>query len=150
MIQSEEVPIKTRPFVSRLTVLGLLALCVGACDTLGPDEPMGPGSLLATLVSPLGNEASAVFELTGGVGLVTVSAPGGEVFYEHFGGSTRIIVVLNDPGEVRFQVRTEDVGQPPEVSVIQVADGDNRLRTSLSGYTVRFTREEDPSGGGQP
>jgi hypothetical protein len=111
---------------------------------------MGPGFLLATLVSPLGNEASAVFELTGGVGLGTVSAPGGQVFYEHFGGSTRIIVVLNDPGEVRFRVRTEDVGQPPEVSVIQVADGENRLRTSLSGYTVRLTREEDLSGGGQP
>lgn len=139
-----------KSFVSRLTVVGLLALNVGACDSLGPDEPKGPGSLLATLVSPMGNEASAVFELTGGVGLGSVSSFGGEVFYQHFGGSTRIVVVMNDPGEIRFKVWTEDVGQLPDVTVIQVADGEDQLRTSLSGYTVRFAREEDPAGVGQP
>jgi len=86
-----------------------------------------------------------VFELTGGVGLGTVSLVGGEVFYQHFGGSTRIVVVMDEPGEVRFQVRTENVGHLPDVTVIQVAGAENELRTSLSGYSVQFTREEDSS-----
>ena len=132
----------------RAAVLGLLAFTVGACDSLGPDGPKGPGSLLATLVSPNGTEASAVFELTGGIGLGTVSPVGGEVFYQHFGGSSRVVVVMDEPGEVQFQVRTEDIGQLPEAVVIQVAGGDDQLRPSLSGYSVLFAREEDPSLGG--
>jgi len=137
--------IKTKPILSRATALGFLALTVAACDFLGPDGPKGPGSLLATLVSPAGNEAAAVFELTGGIDLRTVSPDGGEVFYQHFGGSTLIVVVMDEPGEVRFQVRTENVGHLPEVTVLQVASGENELRTSLSGYTVHFTREKDSS-----
>lgn len=141
--------IKTKPVLSRLAALGLLALGAGACDFLGPEGPSGSGSFLATLVSPHGNEASAVFELTGGIGLGTVSPIDGEVFYQHFGVSTRIVVVMDDPGEVRFQVSTEDVGQIPEASVIQVASGENELRASLSGYSVQFIREEGSSKQGQ-
>jgi hypothetical protein len=135
--------------LSRLAALGLLALGAGACDSLGPEGPSGSGSFLATLVSPHGNEASAVFELTGGVGLGTVSPIDGEVFYQHFGASTRIVVVMDDPGEVRFQVRTEDIGQVPEVTVIQVASGENELRASLSGYSVQIAGEKDSSLQGQ-
>jgi len=128
-----------------VATIGLIGLCVGGCDLLGPDGPKGPGDLLVTLVSPDGNEASAVFEVAGGISLGTVSPVGGEVLYQHFGGLTRIVVVMDEPGEVQFQVRTEDVGHLPEVSVIQVADGENQLRTSLSGYTVQVTRVEDSS-----
>jgi len=101
--------------------------------------------LVATLVSPNGDEGSAILELTGGSDLGTVSPLGGEVLYEHGPAATRIVVIMDEPGAVRFQVRTEDVGTLPAVSVIQVADGMNRLRGSLAGYQVRFTREKDPS-----
>jgi len=131
--------------VIRTVALGCLLFFAGACDFLGPDGPKGPGDLFATMVSPNGNEGSAVFELSGGVGLGTVSPVGGEVFYEHSGSSTRIAVIMDEPGEVRFQIRTENVGHLPEVTVIQVADGENDLRTSLSGYKVEFTWEEDSS-----
>lgn len=136
---------KVKSVFSRVVVLGLFVLSVGGCDFLGPDGPEGPGVLLVTLVSPVGNEASAVFELTGGIGLGTVSPIGGEVLYQHYGGSTRVVVVMDEPGEVRFQVRTEDLGQLPEADVVQVADGENQLRISLSGYTVQVARSKEPS-----
>ncbi len=135
--------IKARAVASRAAAIGLLVLTFGACDFLGPDDPSGPGAFTVTLVSPVGKEASGLFELTGGVDLGTVSPLGGEVFYQHFGGSTRIVVVMDEPGEVRFQVRTEDVGILPEVTVVEVASGDNELRPSLSGYSVQVAREKD-------
>jgi len=130
-------------------VLGLLLLASGACDSTGPDGPQGPGALMATLISPNGAEASAVFELTGGIDLSFVSTVGGEAFYQHSGGSSRIVVVLDDPGEIQFRVGTEDVGELPEVTVIQVADGANNLRASVSGYEVRVEGEKYSPGPGQ-
>lgn len=134
-----------------VVALVLLGLVLGACDSTGPEGPKGPGALVATLVSPNGNEASAVFEITGGIDLSFVSTVGGEAFYQHSGGSSRVVVVLDDPGEIQFRVGAEDVGELPQISVIQVADGDNHLRSSVSGYEVRVEGEEYPSGqGGQP
>ena len=89
-----------------------------------------------------------MFELTGGVGLGTVSLDGGEVFYRNSGESSRIVVVMDEPGDIRFRVRTEDVGRLPDVTVIQVAGGANELRSSLVGYEVRFTREKNSPGDG--
>ena len=140
-----------RTVFSRGLVVGLLALTFAGCDSTGPDGP-GPGPLEATLISPSGGgEASAVFELTGGVGLGSVSMVGGEVFYQHFGGSTRIVAVRDDPGVIRFQIWTDDLGQLPEVRVIQVADGENQLRTALSSYSVQVApaglSSQNPLGG---
>lgn len=137
------------PALFRVAALGLVALGVGGCDLLGPDGPKGPGTLTATLVSPNADDASAVLELTEGVGLGTISPMGGEVFYEHSLTSTRLVVVMDDPGQVRFQVRTENIGRLPEVRVIQVGNGDNQLRSSLSEYRVLFEREKDSSNKGR-
>ena len=129
----------------RFGFLILLFFGLGACDSLGPEDKGGPGSLTVSLLSPNGAEGSAVFELVGGMGLSTVSPVGGEVLYQHFGGSSRIVVVMDEPGEVKFVVRTEDVQELPEVNVIQVASGENELRGSLAGYSVEFSAENDSS-----
>lgn len=142
-----------RQLIRALAGLGLLVAGLGACDVLGPGGPEGPGAFSATLISPNGAEGSGVFELVGGIGLGTVLPVDGEVLYHHADGSTRIVVVLDEPGEIRFKVRTEDIGELPDVRVLEVADGADQLRPSLSGYSVRFRREKDPSGngrGGQP
>jgi hypothetical protein len=135
----------TRRGVVRFAGLGLLIGSLVACDLMGPDGPSGPGDFEGTLISPNGAEGSVVLELTGGIGLGTVSPEGGEVLYQHFGESSRIVMVLDEPGEIRFTVRTEDVGKYPDVRVIQVADGQNNLRPSVSGYEVTFTRTKDSS-----
>jgi len=137
-----------RSMVSRGLLLGLVGLAVGGCDSTGPDGPSGPGSFQAILISPSGDEGSAVFELTGGVGLGAVSTVGGEAFYEHSGGSTRVVVVRDDPGEIRFQIWTENLGRLPEVSVVQVADGENQLRASPASYSVQLSAEGNSSQNG--
>jgi hypothetical protein len=139
--------------ISLGALAALVLLATGACDSTGPDGPRGPGSFLATLVSPNGDEGSAVFELTGGVELGAVTGFGGEVFHQHFGGSTRVVVVLDQPGQISFRIGTGDVGEPPEAAVIQVADGENELRPSVAAYRVEITEVEAGSGsqmGGSP
>jgi hypothetical protein len=51
---------------------------------------------------------------------------------------------------IQFHVETEDVGDLPSVRVIQVADGQNELRSSLSAYEVRVEGRKfsSMSGGG--
>jgi hypothetical protein len=128
--------------------IGTVLLVAGACDSTGLGVPKGRGQIIATLSSPNGNEASAVFEITGGTDLSVVSAVGGETFHQHSVGSSRVVVILDEPGVIRFQVETEDVSDLPSVSVIQVADGLNQLRSSLSGYEVHIEGTKFSSNGG--
>ncbi|MBT8395900.1 MAG: hypothetical protein HKO65_07480 [Gemmatimonadetes bacterium] len=132
-----------------LALVGLVPFLVWACDSTGPKGPMGPGNLAITLLSPNGPEGSAVLEITGGADLSFVSTTGGEVFFEHSAGSSRVIVVMDDPGEINFRVGTEDVGVIPSVDVVQVAGGEDQLRLSLSGYEVLIEGEKDASSSGQ-
>jgi hypothetical protein len=134
-------------------IRGVLAAALlawpSACDVLGPDEtgPEGPGAFHATLVSPAGAEGSAVIEIVGGSSLGTISPQSGQVFYRHRSGVTRLVVVLDEPGTIRFQIRTEDVAVVPSATVIQVADGNDQLRGSLSGYSVELEQVPDPDNG---
>ena len=116
-----------------------------ACDSADPDLPQGPGTIQVVLVSPVGNEGSGVFEVRGGAGLGVVSAPGGEVLYQHFQDRTRLVVVMADPGEIRFRIPTTEVSQVPSVEILQVADGNNDLRGSLEGYSARVSVLEGPA-----
>ncbi len=127
----------------------LLVGALASCDLLGPDDrgPEGPGAFQATLVSPAGAEGSAVFEIRGGVQLSTISPDNGQAFYDHQADVTRLVVVLNDPGTIRFQVRTQDVAVMPTATVLQVADGNDELRSSLDGYSVELEAAPDPDKG---
>lgn len=121
----------------------LLLSLSGGCEDLGPSGPRGPGSVGVDLISPYGAEGSAVFEVVGGTGLGTVTASGGEVFYEHGSDAIRVVVVLDAPGEIGFEVRSRDVRNLPTVTLVQVADGDDQLRSSLAGYEVGLVQLED-------
>jgi len=139
--------IRIKPVFERATAACLLVAAVAACGDSGPSGPSGPGTFRAEMVSPNGAEGAAVLELTGGVGLGDVTMSGGEVHYAHGPTATQIIVLLDDPGQIRFQIRTMNVGSLPSVTVVQVADGDNALRESLSGYDVQLVQVQD---GGAP
>ena len=133
----------------RVLVPALLAWSLAGCDLLGPDDkgPTGPGVFHATLVGPTGAVGSAVLELVGGSGMGTISPEGGQVFYEYQGNRVRLVLVQDEPGTLRFQIRTEDVSVVPTATVIQVADGSNQLLTSISGYSVRLEQLPDPKNG---
>ncbi len=123
------------------------ALCLSAtatgCDFLGLSGPSGPGELHANIVSPNTLDGAAVVEITGGSGLTWIASDDGQVFYEQDGGTTRIVIILDDPGPITFRVRVDDVAELPSATVIQVADGDNELRTSLSDYEVEWAQLAD-------
>lgn len=127
---------------SSLHLVGsLLLLLLAGCSDPGSPTPSGPGAIQVRLVSPNGPEGSAVFELQTDASLGVVSPFGGEVYYEHNSGRrmSRIIIIMDLPGEIGFRVRTGDVGDLPEVKILQVADGSDGLRESLVGYDAEVT-----------
>jgi len=65
---------------------------------------------------------------TGDVSLYTTPSAAG----------TRVILVRMTPGELSMKVSLADVSQTPQVSVVEVADGDDKVRASLTGYRVEF------------
>jgi hypothetical protein len=121
----------------------LISAAITACDFLGLSGPSGPGELYANIVSPNATDGAAVIEITGGVGLGTITSDDGEVFFQHDGATTRLVVILDDPGPITFRVRADDVAELPSATVIQVADGNNELRTSLSDYEIEWAQVAD-------
>lgn len=136
---------RNRRFVRLGALSAVLATVAAAACDLGLFGPSGSGVIQVSVTSPFGPEGAAVFELTGGVGLGPVTTNGGDTFFAHAEGTSRVVVVLNEPGQLWFQVRTADIGKLPSVRVLQVADGENRLRASVSGYEFDFKRVEDMS-----
>jgi len=119
---------------------GLTASLVGVlllagCDSLGPEEPFGPGAIFVDLQSPNGDEGAAVFEIEDPLGLADLTPSGGWLLHEVGEGKTRVVVILTTPGAIQFQVRSDDVRDLPVISLIQVAGPENDLR-SLEGYHV--------------
>ena len=147
--------IKSPPRPRRAFAALIVPWLLLGCDLLGLDDkgPRGPGTFFATLVSPQGAEGSAVFEIVGGSGLGAITAEGGQAFYHYQGNGARIVIVLDEPGTVRFELRSEDVSVVPSATVTQVADGENQLRTALASYSVELDRVADSdlgTGGGAP
>ena len=127
------------------TVISALLISATAlgCDFLGLSGPSGPGELHANIVSANAFDGAAVIEITGGLGIGTITSDNGEVFYQNDGGTTRLVVILDDPGPITFQVRVEDVAELPAATVVQVADGNNELRTSVSDYEIEWMQVAD-------
>ena len=124
-----------------LTLAAALVFLLVGCSDPGSPKPRGPGVIQVELISPNGAEGSAVFELRTEAGLGGVSAVGGDVYHEHRreDQTSRVVVVMDLPGTVSFEVRAENVGKVPEVRILQVADGSDSLRESTGGYTVEVT-----------
>ena len=138
---------KIRRRLGRYLTTGLVLLAAGSCDDLGPSGPRGPGTIHVDLVSPNGAEGSAVFEVVGGRGLGIVTTTGGDVYYEHGTDLTRVVVILDVPGSIGFRIQSENVRHLPQVTVTQVADGNDQLRASLSGYEVELVPLADGGAG---
>lgn len=116
--------------------VAIACVLAAACDDAPPEPQPVPGDLDVTLVSPNGSEGTAVLE-TEDDGIVEVSVEDGlQAFHWTEGGLTRIVVLLDDVGEVRFRMNVTDVNRPPVLDLVEVADGANRLRGSLAGYEI--------------
>jgi hypothetical protein len=120
----------------RVAVAVLLLAAVGCGSDVGPE--VSPGFLNATLVSPNGFEGAALISVVGG-GVAFEEPVGGRAFTFSRGDTTRILLVVDTPGELGFRISVPDVNNPPVAMVLQVADGQNTLRADLSTYGVRFS-----------
>ena len=127
-----------RRFAARLTAAAIFTAAFLGCDST-PVDVAGPGTLDAVLISPNGAEGAAVLQLIG-PGLGQVTATEGNVFAEHGSDGVRLVIVLDQPGDIKFRIAVDDVGDFPAWEVIEVADGANELRASTSGYSMEFAR----------
>ncbi len=108
-----------------------LALALVACSSDGT----GPGEMRAVVVSPDGDLGAAVLELGG---VLDITPVGGRAFTERNGDVLRVVIVLDEPGQIEFRIKTADITGEPAATVVEVADGDNQVPESVSGYHVQF------------
>jgi hypothetical protein len=112
----------------------LAALGAAGCD---PAPPAVPGVLTATLVSPNGAEGSAHLKLFG-EGALEVRALDARTFSHQRGDTVDVVLVRDAPGELRFLIVVADTTRRPGAAVVEVADGDNRLRSGVGAYRVEI------------
>ena len=118
----------------KLLVCVTSVLLLASCDSTNPS---GPGTLTAVLKSPNGAEGAAVLDVEGIV--ESMSANGDVTLYQTPSGqATRAVLVRLTPGELSMKVTLADVSRTPQITVVEVADGDNKVRPSVSGYNVEF------------
>ena len=98
----------------------------------------GPGVLTATLASPNGAEGAALLHMVGGQ-ISSVEALTGDLHTSMLGDTTKVLVLLDTPGEIAFLLNVADTTLPPVTTIVQVADGQNEVRSNLAEYRVRFT-----------
>ena len=127
-----------RFFPAPLLCVFLTAVLLSACKDSGTD-PKGGGEFVVTLASPNPAESAAVIELSGS-GITDVTARGGQVFTEQAGNTTRVVVILDTPGRIQFGVSVAPGNQIPTGTLVEVADSNNQLRASLSGYSIQVGR----------
>jgi hypothetical protein len=119
--------------LARVRLIGLaLALGLAACDA----DPV-PGTLTATLVSPNGPEGAAYVRLYGS-GITGVSPLDGRTFAHAVGDTMHVVVVRDQPGEIRFQVAVADTTRALAALLVEVAGGDNRLRSDPANYRLEL------------
>jgi hypothetical protein len=113
------------------------ALAAAACDDVG--QPPSGRELNVTVVSPNGAEGAAVLETTA-PGIVGVASEAGDAFFSSSDTLTRIVVILDRPGALRFTLSFDTVPAPPALLLVEVADGANNLRDDLADYEVVVER----------
>jgi hypothetical protein len=137
------------PSLARAFGLSLLLL-PGCSDTTAP-RPPEPGLLTITLATPHDDDAALVLTVVSPQGItpaVIEAVPGsGEeplVYHRQSEATTRVAIVgtIVDGALVRFSVPDVNRAGDYTVQLVEVADGSNALRESLTGYSVTVTRPQ--------
>ena len=122
----------------RRSLLVLFAVFTTACTDEGPVS--GPGTVTATVAGPNGPEGAALVVLLGeGIGEVSPIGTT-ELFVRRGVGSTQIVLINQDGGELSFEVAVADTTDLPAVVIQEVAGPDDELRELLDAYTLEFSR----------
>ncbi|HEX9730245.1 MAG TPA: hypothetical protein VGA37_17255 [Gemmatimonadales bacterium] len=114
-------------------------LCVLATVACEVTDPTLPSSVEFHVVSPHGAEGAALIELVGESGTVA-PRDDGHLLTARRGDTVWVFVALQVPGEIRFAFEVAARRQPPSARVVEVADGENRMRPDVDAYQVRLVR----------
>ena len=126
----------SRRCLAKHVLTTVLTLALAACSSDGT-APKGPGEFRAVVVSPDGDLGAAVLELGGVADLTPVA---GRAFTQRNGDVLRVVIVLDEPGQIEFRIRLADPAGQPAATIVEVADGDNQVPESISGYRVEFSQ----------
>lgn len=130
--------------LSPILLIAPVLLALGACDGGGTEPPPPPGGdYNAVLQGPTNSESAALLELTG-TGIEDVRSLTSTIFSNPVSGGRRVVLVRGTPGAMEFQVRVAAGNEPPTARVLELAGGNDQLRTPLTGYQVTFTRVPGP------
>lgn len=118
----------------------VVALAIGAtlsgCESTAPEDPL----VRKATVAPSSDDGAAVVELVGAaVTSVTMPQGEGQAFFHSRGDTTRVVIVRTEPGAFAFDFRVANPSASPVGTVLQVADGENRLRDA-GPYRVELSR----------
>ena len=119
----------------KFVLLAALAFTAMSCDSTEPKG--GPGTVKAVLVSPNGPEGAAILDVTGAVESFTATKDV-SLYTTPSTTGTRVVLVRLTPGELSVNMKVSNTLEPPPVTVAEVADGNNNVRASVSGYQVTF------------
>ena len=127
-----------RSFIPRFAAV--VALCSMLACEAEPAFP-GPGTLLATLVSPAeGGEGGAVIEFFGS-GIQSIEGvPPTQAFSRLNQNGARVVLINQEGDLLMFLVALADTLQTPDAEIAEVAGPSDTLRADLSQYRVEFAR----------
>ena len=133
---SRAVPTGLSRAARLLRAAAALLVVAAGCESTGEPRAID-GAYTVRLISPNGAEGAAVLELTG-PGIASVTPLEGEVFSSLHEQATRALVLLTDPGEIRFRVELRGATVLPQARVVAVAGPEDQHR-DLAGYRVELT-----------
>lgn len=127
----------------RYTVTFSMVLLLAACQDK-PTDPPKPGVLTVTFTSPYADDRAVIVAVTGPASIDGVQAPQSSyVVHSRGSGSSFKAAVfgpLADGALLRFQVPDVKQANGYSATLVQVADADNQVRTSLGEYTLSITQ----------
>lgn len=127
----------TGPRVGPLLTLAVLAAVFG-CDLTEPVLPE-PGDLAVRLTTPHGTDGAVLLRISGpGLSTAEPVMPAHEVHVRTVDATLRVAVFGTiEAGELlRFAVPDIRAAERYAIALVEVADPENRLRASLTGYSA--------------
>ena len=120
------------------------ALFVSVACTDEPTNPgPGDGTLVMRLITPNADDGALSFEISGPVDSVSASTGSLQLFTRRLDGSTLLGAVVGELGDgaiVTLHVPDVSAAALYQATVLEVADRDDALRSSLAGYALTVTR----------
>lgn len=133
--------------MKRVRILFALAVVISAAcagDSTGSGVPAGRGTLLVRLTSPHTDDGAILFELSGPrIDSVVAVNASLQSFTRRANDSTivgAVIGVVVNGVVVTLQVADVNASALYAARIVEVADRDNVLRASLTGYALTVSR----------